>query len=80
MRFMQNHKDNYGGSCKPQNSTSQGSAYWVVSSPPVENLLIHPPPLPDEKLPSPHTKQQFSSYNPIKTALFAVGIAPAPLF
>ena len=26
------------------------------------------------------TKQQFSSYNPIKTAFLAVGIAPAPLF
>ena len=77
MRFMQNHKDNYGGSCKPQNSTSQGSAYWVVSSPPVENLLIHPH---LENFPPPHTKQQFSSYNPIKAAFLAVGIAPAPLF
>ena len=28
--------------------------------------------------PSPPTKQQFSIYNPIKTAFLAVVIAPAP--
>ena len=51
---------------------------------PVENLLILPqqekiPPLNFYSAPPP-TKQQFSSYNPTKTAFLAVGIAPAPLF
>ena len=53
------------------------------SPPPAENLLIPP----EEKLaplnfyppPPLPTKQQFSSYNPIKTTFLAVGIAPAPL-
>ena len=84
MRLLQNHIDNYGGSCKPKNSTSQGFPYWGVpltsqkfanSRPPRIFTAINfysPPPHP--------TKQQLSSYNPIKTAFLAVGIAPAPLF
>ena len=54
------------------------------SPPPAENLLV---PRHQEKLtplkfypPPPPTKQQFSSYNPIKTAFLAVGIVPAPMF
>ena len=78
MQFLQNHKDYYGGSC-----TSPGFPYWGVLLP-VENLLILPqqekiPPLNFYSAPPP-TKQQFSSYNPTKTAFLAVGIAPAPLF
>ena len=38
------------------------------------NKFLSPPP----KVNSPPTKQQFSSYNPIKTAFLAVVIAPAP--
>ena len=85
MRFLQNHKDNYGGSCKPKNTTSQGFPYWGdggESAPPAENLLIPPhqenPHSP--KLLCPHsqpTKQQCLSYNLIKTAFLAVGIASA---
>ena len=50
--------------------------------PPVENLLIQPhlenfPPTKSQFPPCP-TKQQFSSYNLIKTAFLAVAIAPAP--
>ena len=43
------------------------------SRPPAENLLI-----PPTKSQSP-LKQQFSSYNSIKTAFLAVVIAPAPV-
>ena len=50
--------------------------------PPVENLLIHPhlqnfPPTKSQFPPCP-TKQQFSSFNLIKTAFLAVATAPAP--
>ena len=63
------------------------------SSPPAKNLLIPPPPprkISSRRLPppplyhdhhqtfSPHTtKQQFSSYNLIKTPFLAAVIAPA---
>ena len=47
---------------------------------PAENLLIPPPPrtIPPPSNVNPSTKQQFSSYNPIKTAFLAVVIVPAP--
>ena len=38
-----------------------------IPHPPTYHIFIPPP-----------TKQQFSSYNPIKTAFLAVAIAPAP--
>ena len=44
------------------------------SPPSAENLLISPY---QKSIPPP--KQQFSSYNPIKTAFLAVVIAPAPV-
>ena len=65
----------------------QGFPYWR-SPPPAENLLTHSP-LPPRKIPPPNpplpppkvnppTKQQCSSYKPIKTAFLAAVIAPAP--
>ena len=92
MCFLQIHKDNYGGSCKPKNSSSQSFRYWGVPPSPAKNVLILHPPLPPTKKitstkflfspppPPPYTKQQFSSYNPIKIAFLAVGIASTPLF
>ena len=83
MRFLQNHKDDYGGSSKRKNSTSQGFPYWGV--PTTSRKFAHPPwrKITPTKFLSPPlplpTKQQFSSYNPIKTTFLAVGIAPAPL-
>ena len=43
---------------------------------PVHQLKIYSFPPPKVNLP---LKQQFSSYNPIKTAFLAVVIAPAPV-
>ena len=71
-------------------ANNQGFPYWG-NPPPDENLLIAPPPhqkipptpsrLPPPKVNSPSpTKQQFPSYNPIKTTFLAVVIAPAPFF
>ena len=52
MQYLQNHKDNYGGSCKPKNSTSQGFPYCgslphqpkICSSPPPRKITPPPPP------------------------------------
>ena len=51
-----------------------------VAPPPSENCLSPPPRKtpPTKFLFPPPTKQQFSSYNPIKTAFLAVFIVPAP--
>ena len=82
MRFLQNHKDDYGGSSKRKNSTSQGFPYWGV--PTTSRKFAHPPwrKITPTKFLSPPlplpTKQQFSSYNPIKTTFLAVAIASAP--
>ena len=47
MSFLQNHKD-YGGSCKPKNSTLQGFPYWGV--PPHQGKICSsPPPIPTNK-------------------------------
>ena len=75
MQFLQNHKDNYGGSSKPKKRKSQDFPYWGVppstsrklfhSSPPrkithTKFLFLHTP-----------TTKQFSSYNPIKNSILS---------
>ena len=94
MQFLENGKDNCGGSSKPKiahhrifcttgdmrrghsphPSTSQNLVHFT---PPGKILL--PPTMkflsPQPKV-NPPTKKQSSSYNPIKTAFLAVGIAP----
>ena len=47
------------------------------SLPPHQIVISPPPPLPPQSQ-FPTTKQQFPSYNSIKTAFLAVVIAPAP--
>ena len=42
MWFLQNHKDNYGGLCKPKDSTLQGYPYWGVI--PTSQKFAHSPP------------------------------------
>ena len=72
MWFLQNHKDNYGGSWKKKNSILQGLPYWGGSGSPPHQAKIYSfphlenPPQPNV-YPPPSTKQQFSSYNLIKT-------------
>ena len=75
MQFLQNHKDNYGGSCKPKKSTSQDIPYWGVS-PSTSRKFSHS--CPPRKI--THTKflflatpttKQFSSYNPIKNSILS---------
>ena len=63
----------------------QGLPYWGigVGVPSTSQNFAHPP--PPRKIPltksqsSPPCKQQFSSYNPIKTVFLAVVIAPDPV-
>ena len=75
MQFLQNHKDNYGGSCKPKKSTSQDFPYWGVPPSTSRKFSHSSPPrkITHTKflfLPTPTTKQ-FPSYNPIKNSILS---------
>ena len=62
----------------------QGFPYWGMTwgvSPPTSRKFAHSPPVDfPHKKSIPPTKQQFPSYNPIKTAFLAVVIASIPFF